>query len=164
MIVAIRGGAVLGLLVTLWMFFMGFAGWYKHPVLLFAFWLVVPLQMAVLIWSLGKTADRRGYIAQAGLGLAISALGGIIIFFASLLFTTVAFPRYFQEIRALQESLLRQAGKSEPEIRSLLELASRDATPVGQALAGLIGTLATGLIASVVIAAFARRRDPARSP
>jgi len=157
--VAIRGGVVLGVLVTLWTYFMGITGWYRHPMLLFGFWLVVPVQIAVLVWSLGKTADRRGYLAQFGLGMAISALGGVIIFFSSLLFTTVAFPRYFQEMRALQEEVLRQAGTSAVESRRILELTARDATPVGQALAALYGTLATGLLASIVIAALARRKD-----
>lgn len=159
--VAFRGGVVLGLAVSVWTFFMGFTGWYKHPVLLFAFWLVVPMQIAVLVWSLGQTADRRGYLAQLGLGVAVSAAGGIIIFFSSLLFTMVVFPHYFQEIHALQESVLRQSGNSEAEIQKMLAAASRDATPVGQALSGLIGTLFTGFLASIGIAAFARRKDAA---
>lgn len=157
--VAIRGGLVLGVLVALWTYFMGITGWYKHPVLLFAFWLVVPVQIAVLIWSLGKTAERRGYLVQVGLGLAVSVVGGILIFLSSLLFTGVLFPHYFQEMHALVEQALRESGKSEAEIRRLLEVYSRDATPVGQALAALYGTLATGFLASIVIAALARRKD-----
>jgi hypothetical protein len=161
MSIAIRGGLVLGLLVVAWIFFMGFTGWYRHPVLLFAFWLVVPVQIGVLIWSLGQTASRHGYLSQLGLGMAVSATGGVLIFLGSLLFTLVVFPHYLEEVRALQVELLRQAGKSEAEIRSLMELTARDATPVGQATAGLIGTLVTGFVASIGIAAFARRKGAA---
>jgi hypothetical protein len=158
MIVAIRGGVVLGLLISFWTFFMGFMGWYRHPVLLLAFWLVVPAQIAVLIWSLGQTADRHGYWAQFGLGVLISALGGVLIFGSSLLFTTVVFPHSIQEMQALQENALRQSGRSEAEIQRMIEAAARDATPMAQALSGFLGTLFTGLLASTGIAAFARRK------
>jgi hypothetical protein len=158
MSVAIRGGVVLGLLVTFWTYFMGFTGWYKHPVLLLAFWLVVPAQIAVLIWSLGQTADRQGYWAQVGLGVLISALGGAIIFCSSLLFTTVVFPHSIREMQTLQENALRQSGRSQAEVRRMIEAAARDATPMAQALSGFLGALFTGLLASIGIAAFGRRK------
>jgi hypothetical protein len=158
---AVRGGVVLGLLVSLWTLFMLATGWYKDPLFLFAFWLVVPMQIAVLIWTLGRTSDRYGFATQLGLGLLVSAIGGTVIFFSSILFTGVAFPHYFREMHALQERILRGSGKSEAEVQRMLAVMSQDATPLGQAVSGLAGTMVTGLLASLGVAAYAHRRRPA---
>lgn len=52
----LKTGALIGLTCGAWTFVMGFAGWYKHPALQYAFWLVVVIQIALLVWGLRQTA------------------------------------------------------------------------------------------------------------
>lgn len=86
------GSAVLlGLLVAAWIFVQGFTGWYRHPQLRNLFFLVVVIEVAVLIVSLRATRDQT-YGRQVGRGVLIAALGGLLIFSASLVFSTIAFP------------------------------------------------------------------------
>jgi hypothetical protein len=54
--------------------------------------------------------------------------------------------------------MLEQAGKSPEEVRAQVEAMAATQTPFLQALFGAIGTIVTGLVASLVIAAFVRRR------
>ena len=154
----IRAGLVLGALVVAWMFLMGFTGWYKDPVLLNLFWIVVLIQIAVLIWALTKTAPVNGYARQVLSGTLISVIASIPIFAGSLVFTLVAFPNYFAEMAAVQEEMLRKAGRTEAEIQTAFELSAAGATPMAQAIAGVVGTVLTGIFASAMIAVFHRRR------
>ena len=155
----LRAGVVLGALVVAWTFLMGVTGWYKDPVLLNLFWIVVLIQIAVLLWALTKTAAVNGYARQVLSGTLISTVAAIPIFAGSLLFTMVAYPHYFAEVAAVQEEMLRKAGRSELEIQTAIGLATEGATPLTQAIAGVIGTVLTGIFASSIIAVFHRRRD-----
>jgi len=153
-----KPGISLGLLVALWTFVMGFTGMYKDPSLA---WLFVPvaalIQVAVLVWALRVTAAQgRGYAGQVAAGLMISVVAAVIIFFGSILFTTVVFPNYFEEVRALGEQALRDAGRTEEEIRAMLAMQEKVQTPFLQAFFGVIGTVITGLIASLIVAIFVR--------
>ncbi len=155
----LRAGVVLGFLVEVWTLVMGYTGWYKHPALLYLFFLVIPIQIATLIWALRKTAaEGRRYWGQVSAGVLISAIAGIIIVVGSLLFTTMFFPDYFQELSGMQEQMMHEAGKSEAEIRAALDAAANTNTPIAQAIGGLIGTLVTGLVASLAIGGFWRAR------
>jgi hypothetical protein len=138
---------------------MGFTGWYKHPTLLHLFWLVVAVQVALLIWGLRRTASAGvRYWGQVGAGTAMSAVAAVLIFAGSLLFTVVVFPDYFEELRTIQAEMLRQAGKTESEVRAAIDGAAAMQTPLAQALAGAIGTVVTGFVTSLVIGAFCRAR------
>lgn len=155
----VKAGIVLGALVELWTYIMGFTGWYKDIALQNLFWLVIPIQIGVLIWALRKTAaEGRGYAGQLAAGTLISLIAGVFIIAGSLLFTTVVFPNYFQELAAIQEQMLRTAGRSDEEIRATLEMAAKAQTPMLQALFGFIGTVVTGIVASLVIGAFVRAK------
>lgn len=158
-----KPGIVLGVLVVVWTFVMGFTGGYKSPGLA---WLFVPvaalIQVLVLVWALrGTAAEGRGYAGQVAAGLLISVVGAALIFLGSILFTTTVFPQYFEEIRTLGEQALRQRGMGEEEIQAALAMQAKLQTPFLQALFGVIGTVVTGLVASLVIAAFVRGRKPA---
>lgn len=159
----LKSGLILGVLVVVWTFIMGFSGLYKNPGLA---WLFVPvaalIQVVVLVWALrAGAAAGRGYAGQVAAGLGISVVGAVLVFFGSILFTTVVFPDYFQEIRAMGEQALREAGKTEEEIRALLAMQEKVQTPFLQALFGAIGTIFTGLVAALVIAIFVRGRKTA---
>ena len=68
----IRTGLVLGLSCTVWMFVVGFAGWYKDPALQALFWVVVPIEIGVLVWGLGHlfaNGEGRSIVLFGGLAL-----------------------------------------------------------------------------------------------
>lgn len=153
-------GEVLGFLVAGWTFVMGLTGWYKHPTLLNLFWMVIAIEIAVLVWGLGKVRHEvPSFWGQVGAGTAIAALAAPLIFAGSIIFTTVAFPDYFAELRAVYEEILRAEGKSPAEITAALDAASATQTPFIQAATGAIATIVTGFAASMVIAAIGRSRS-----
>jgi len=155
----VKAGLVLGVLVEIWSFIMGFAGWYKSPSLAGLFWVVVAIQIAVLMWALKRTAaEGRGYGGQLGAGTLISVIGGVIIVVGSILFTTVVFPHYFQDVSALQEAKLRAAGRSDAEIQQMMAMVAKTMNPGMQAVFGFCGTLITGFVVSLILGAFFRAK------
>lgn len=152
-------GVLLGAGVVAWTFVMGFTGWYKDPALLNLFFLVIPFQIALLIWALKRTAaEGRRYGGQVLAGVIISLIGGVLICAGSMLFTAVVFPNYFSEITAIQQQMLLEQGKSAEEIRTTMEMAAKTNTPVASAVSGFVGTVVTGLVASLVVGAFVRAK------
>ncbi len=156
----VKGGILLGLLTVAWTFVIGFTGWYKDPVLLNLFFVVILIQLGVMIWAFRKTAaEGAAYGKQIVNGLILSVVGAVIIFFGSLLFTTVVFPHYFQDLRAIHTEILRQGGMAEEEISRAVDAGAVMQTPVMQAISGVAGTLVTGLVFSLVLGVFFRRKS-----
>jgi hypothetical protein len=152
-------GILIGVLCAIWTFVMGFTGWYKDPAMANLFFLVIPIEIAGLVWGLKRTAvEERTYRAQVVAGTLMSVVAGVIIIVSSLLFTTVAFPEYFQELEAAQRQILQSQGKSAAEIEQTIRENASSTTPMGQALAGFVGTLVTGILASAAIAIVVRER------
>jgi hypothetical protein len=157
-----KAGIVLGILVFLWTLVMGLTGWYKHPVLLNLFFVVILIQIGVLVWGLRMTAAAgRSYGGQVLSGTTLSAIGAVIIFCGSLLFTTVFFPSYFEEIRETGRQVLAAQGLTEVQIAASLDAQAAVQTPFMQALIGSVMTVVTGLVVSLVLAAFIKRKEPA---
>jgi hypothetical protein len=155
----LSAGLLIGVLCGVWTFVMGFTGWYKDPVLMNAFFAVILIEIGGLIWGLRKTAAQgRTYLGQVVAGTLMAVVAGVIIICSSLLFTTVAFPSYFTELEAAQRQMLQSQGKSPAEIDEAVRAAAVTATPMAQAMAGFIGTLVTGILASAVIAIAVRRK------
>lgn len=153
-----KTGLLIGLVTISWTFVMGVTGWYKDPALLNLFFLVILFEIGLLWWGLRQTAATNGYGGQLVAGTTMAAIGAILIFGGSLLFTTVFFPNYFSELRTMQEQLLRQQGLADAEIRAQVAAGQQFQTPLWNALFGVIGTIVTGAVVSAAIAAFVRRR------
>lgn len=152
-------GIYTGLAVAFWTYVIGFTGWYKDPVMINLFWLVVIFQIVFLFYGLKIAgADGKPYTKLIKDGLVITIVAGIIIFASSLLFTTFVFPEYFNEMQEIHRHRLREAGKSEAEIVKLIEIASKSQTPFINAMSGFIGTFLTGLLGSAIIAAILRKK------
>jgi hypothetical protein len=157
----LSAGILIGVLCGAWTFVMGLTGWYKDPVMMNAFFAVILIQIAGLIWGLTQTAAQgRTYGAQIVAGTMMSVVAGVIIIASSLLFTTVVYPEYFAEIDAAYRALLQQQGKSEAEIAEALAANAAAATPMNQALQGFIGTVITGIVVSAVLATRIRAGRP----
>ena len=132
----LSAGVLIGVLCAIWTFVMGFTGWYRDPAMSPMFFLVIAIEIGGLIWGLRRTAaEGRSYQGQIVAGTLMAIVAGLIIICSSLLFTTVVFP-----------DSLKNRGDG--------------ATPMGEAMAGFMGTLLTGIIASAIIAVFVRRRQP----
>ncbi|WLT32305.1 DUF4199 domain-containing protein [Geothrix sp. PMB-07] len=154
----LRAGLILGLSVAAWTFVMGFTGWYKNPSLLFLFWLVVPLQIGILVWALRGLAPVSGYGRQVWNGVSISLLASILIYWGSILFTTVVFPHYFQDIEALGRAMMAKQGLGAEQIEAAVKAGAAMQTPRASAMAGAIGTMVTGFLTSVVGAIWLRKK------
>jgi hypothetical protein len=154
-------GLLIGVLCGVWTFVMGFTGWYKDPVMVNSFFLVIVIEVAGLIWGLRKTAaEGRTYSGQVVAGTLMSIVAGVVIICSSLLFTMVAFPDYFDQVNAVQRQMLQAAGKSEAEIAAAIEAGAAMQTPIANALMGFLGTFVTGVVASAIIAVWIRARGP----
>ncbi len=157
-----KAGVTLGVLVVIWTLITGLTGWYKDPVLFNLFWLVILIQIGVMIWGLRLTArEGRTYGGQVGAGVLMSLIGGVIIFLGSLLFTTVVFPSYFTEIRQMGEEILKTQGLSEEMIKAQLDRQAAFQTPFMSAFMGFVGTTVTGLLLSLIVGAFFRKKPEA---
>ena len=55
---SLSAGLLLGVLCGMWTFVMGFTGWYKDPGKTAAFFVVIAIEVAVLIWGLRQTATK----------------------------------------------------------------------------------------------------------
>jgi hypothetical protein len=152
-------GILIGVLCGLWELLMGITGWYKDPTMMSLFWVVIVIQISCLVWGLrGTAAAGKQFWAQVGHGTLMSLIGGVIIFFVSLLFTTILFPNYFSDMRSVQEEILKKAGKTQTEITATLDKNAAMATPLMNALSGFTGTVVTGFVCSLVIGAFVRNK------
>jgi hypothetical protein len=158
MTIPIRAGVLLGVLCVIWMFVMGFTGWYRDPVMLNLFFLVIPLEIGIVIWALSRTATGATWGGQIVNGLVLSIVASVIIFAGSLLFTTVAFPTYFADIQAAQAEMLKAAGMSEADIKSQVAAAAAMQTPSMNALSGVIGTVVTGVLVAAIAGLFLRKK------
>jgi hypothetical protein len=157
-------GVLIGVLCGLWMFMMGFTGWYKDPTRVNLFFLVIVIEIAGLIWGLRSTAVQgRTYSGQVVAGTLMAVIAGVIIIGSSLVFTTVAFPDYFSEVNAVSREIMVKEGKSGAEIQEVLSAAAPMQTPLRNALTGFFGTFVTGVIASAIIGVWIRARPAMRS-
>lgn len=155
----VTAGLLLGVLCGLWTIVMGYTGWYRDPVMLNMFWVVILIEVGVLVWGLRCTAaEGRGYGGQFLAGLLISVIGGVVIMGSSLLFTSVLFPGYFAELAAMQEQMLRDAGQTDEQIAAAMDAYRATATPMMNALSGFLGTVFTGCLATLIIAIVVRHK------
>ena len=158
MTMPIRAGVLLGVLCVIWTFVMGFTGWYRDPVLLNLFFLVILFEIGIVIWALRKTAPAATWGGQIVNGLVLSLTASVIIFAGSLLFTTVVFPSYFADIQAAQTEMLKSAGMSEADIKAQVAAAAAMQTPFINAISGVIGTVVTGVLVAAVAGLFLRKK------
>jgi hypothetical protein len=153
-----KPGIYIGVLCGLWQLVMGLTGWYKDPALYNMFFLVILIQVGVLIWGLKQTAQTKSYGGQVGAGTLMSLVAGGLIIIVSILFTGLFFPKYFEEVRSMMTGMYKVQGKSDQEIASLISAAEWSETPIMTALSGFLGTMVTGLVASLIIAIFLRKK------
>jgi hypothetical protein len=160
----LKAGILLGILVVAWMFVIGVTGWYKDPVMLNMFYIVVLIEIGVLIWGLRLTAkEGKTYGGQVGAGTMMAVIGAVIIFLGSILFTTVVYPNYFVELRDVGRQTFIAQGMTAEQAEAQIKLMEPTQTPFMQAMTGAVMTVVTGFVASLVIAAVLRKKPAAQA-
>ncbi|HET9952435.1 MAG TPA: DUF4199 domain-containing protein [Candidatus Eisenbacteria bacterium] len=154
-----KHGIVLGIVVEIWTAIVIAAGWHKDPLLLYLFFLVLPIQATILILAIREvSAAGAGYGRKVLTGLGVSLLGGAIILLGSVLLTTVVFPHYFDELRVAGEALLVKAGKTPEEVAAMMKANESMYSPWSSGIQGFVGTMATGVLVSLIAAGWIRKR------
>ena len=155
----VKAGVVLAVAVAVLLFVTGFAGLYKNPSTGWVFPVGATLiEIGVLIWGLRQTARERRYGGQVAAGLMIAAIGGVLIIPASLIWSAV-FPDWAQVGEAAMADSLADRGMSEEQIAQMIQSTAFMRTGVVNALFGCVMSILTGLVASLIIAAFVRKKD-----
>ena len=155
----LKYGLIIGIACALWTYIMGFFGWYYDPALSNLFWIVILIEIVVLFFGLKQTMTEKNYWQQVGTGTLMAVLGSIIIFVASIIFTSVLFPNYFNEVREMNRQLFEQQGKTPEQVETLIQTMSSMQTPFFQALTGMLGTIFTGFVGSLILSAYYRKKD-----
>lgn len=155
---AVKSGILLGVLVEVWTAVVIVARWHVDPVLMNLFFLVIPLQIAILVMALRREAPVAGYGGQVRNGLVLSLVAAAIVFAGSYLLTTSVFPNYFVEIKAAGEAMMAKAGRTPEEIEKSMAMNAAMYRPLDNSIAGAIGTTVTGLVVSLVAAVFLRKK------
>ncbi|MBI5217228.1 MAG: DUF4199 domain-containing protein [Ignavibacteriae bacterium] len=154
----LKYGLILGLLCSAWTYVMGFTGWYIDPVMMNMFYAVIIIEIILLYFALKETASTKTYGGQVVNALLISVYGGIIIFVSSMIFTSVVFPNYFNDLNAAYSEMLRGEGLSEEAVTTAMQAMAPMQTSLMQAVMGFVGTIGTALVASLIIAIFQRKK------
>jgi len=155
-----KAGLFLGITVIIWVFIMGFTGWLLDPALNMLFPVVATgLNIIAIIWGLrGTAAEGRRYGGQIVAGLLIGLVASVLIFAGSLIFTTVVFPDYLTQLQEMSRQAYAAKGWTEAEIQAAMDMGAAVQTPFWQALFGVIGTMVTSLVVSLITAAFVRAK------
>lgn len=156
---AVQAGVILGLMVLVWTLIHGFTGWYKDPGMSWTFWMVIPFQVILLVWML-KNTKKLGfaYGKQVVAGVVMSLVAGAIIFVGSYVISTVVFPTYFADMKAMLEGILTAQGKTPEQIQVAMAKQAPMLTPLMSSCTGFIGTIVTGLMVSLLGAVLIRHK------
>ena len=154
----LKAGILLGVLASVWAFIVMIAGLYEIT------WLFATvatlIAILVLIWGLRQTArEGKSYGGQLGAGVLMAVIGGTIIVGTSILLTTVVFPNYLGDVATEGAETMRADGDSEAEIEAYV---AAQTNPLLNGLMGFLGTVATGIVASLVIPIFVKTRGSTR--
>ena len=159
MSLTVKGGLLIGVLCSIWMYVVGYTGWYLDPALQSMFFLVIVIEIAVLFWMLRQLPDpQKTFAGILKAGTVMSLIAAAVIFVASYIFTSVAFPNYFEEVRAVGERMYREQNKSEEEIAAIMASMAPMQNSLVNALTGVIGTIVTGFLASAVLGMILKKK------
>ena len=111
--------------------------------------------IAVVFLALRETAAEATWPGQLLNSLILGAVASVIVFVVNWLSLAVVFPNYLAESAAAAEHALANAGLAPNLIEEQVQ-GLEDATALGQAFAGVIGTMVTTLIAGAIIGIFKR--------
>ncbi len=158
----IRGGVLLGVLVTAFSWLFAFTGMHKRPGADMTFIIVATIiEIAVLVWALRKTAAQgRTWMGQVSAGSMLAFVGGALIFATSFMLVTQLYPNYFAELNAATAAGLRASGMDDAAVQAELAKLAPSQTPLANSVTGFVGTVLTGLIVSAILGIWIRGKGP----
>lgn len=158
----IRGGILLGILVTIWTYIFGLTGMHKNMGAAILFPIVATvIELAVLLWALRRTAaEGRSWFGQVSAGTLLAFIGGCLILATSYLYVTQIHPTYMSEVREAGLAFNRSQGMEEAKIQELTAQQAPYQTAMIQAVMGFVATVITGFILSAILAIFIRSKAP----
>ena len=160
--VIIRGGVLLGVLVTIFTWIFAFSGMHRNIGAAMTFPIVATLiEIGVLIWALKKTAAQgRRYMGQVSAGTMLAFVGGCLIFATSIMLVTQLYPSYFAEVNAAGAEYYRAQGMDDAAIQAELAKMAPMQTPLAQGGTGFVATVLTGFLVSLIAAIWIRNKEP----
>lgn len=111
--------------------------------------------IVVVFLALRETAAEASWTGQLVNSAILGAVAAVVVFVVSWLTLGMVFPNYLAEMAAATEHMLAGAGLA-PEMIEAQMQALEEATAVGQAFTGAVGTIVTCLIAGAIIGIFKR--------
>jgi hypothetical protein len=158
----IRGGILLGILVTIWTYIFGMTGMHRSLAGAMLFPIIATvIELAVLFWALRRTAaEGRGWFGQVSAGTLLAFVGGCLILATSYLYVTQVHPTYLAEVREAGIAAMRSAGMDEATIQQQQAAQEKFSTPMAQAVFGFLGTVISGFILSATLGIFLRSKAP----
>ncbi|MEO6463498.1 MAG: DUF4199 domain-containing protein [Candidatus Eisenbacteria bacterium] len=158
----IRGGILLGVLVTIWTYIFGLTGMHKNMGSAMMFPIVATvIELGVLLWALRRTAaEGRNWFGQVSAGTMLAFVGGCLILATSYIYLTQIHPTYPNEVHEAGLALYRSQGMPEARIEELTALQAPYEAPMAKAVMGFVATVITGLILSAILAIFIRSKAP----
>lgn len=109
-----------------------------------------------------RDKGRNGFISYGnavGTGVLISLVGGIIFSIYLVLLVEVIDPDYITNIMQKAQDAMIEQGQSEEQIRMALKIQRKFSNPIVFALMGIVGSLFTGLITSLIVSIFLKKND-----
>jgi len=162
----IRGGILLGILVSIWTFIYGAAAMHKSASTAMLFPLVATvIELVVLVWALRRTAaEGRRYMGQVSAGTLLAFVGGCLILATSYLYVTQFHPTMMAEANEATIAAFRSQGWDEAKIQQTMAAQAPYQTAIAQAVVGFLATVITGVVLSAILAIFIRSKAPKLSP
>ena len=156
----VKTGILFGVAVFVWSLIFGAIDGHQKPALgTVSFVVLIALTVVFVVWGLMQTkALGKGYGGQLVSGLLICLVASGIIFVGSLILTNVVFPDYLAESMDVQLDLMAQRGLSEEQIEQQRGVLEVFMTPFVAAIMGVVGTMVTGLIVSLIVAGFIKHK------
>jgi hypothetical protein len=157
--VALRWGGILAIIVTLMNAVVIMTGMHRNPITgsMIPIALAILVNLVVLFLMLKSTAGDSDYVGQLRHGLVLGAVGGVLVGVGAWILLALVFPHAIAEMREGSMAFLKTAGLAEEQIQKQAEVMS-GATPVNQAIPGVLGTFFTSIVGAAIIGAFVRRK------
>jgi len=156
----VNAGVVLAVLVGVLMFVNGFIGAYKSESMQWVFpTFATVIEVGVLIWGLRQTAAQgRGYGGQVGAGVLMALVAAVLIVPISLVWTAM-YPDVFEYAETMTADRFADQGMTEDQIQQMLQATAWARTAWFQSFLGAAMTVLTGLVSSLIIAIWVRKKD-----
>lgn len=154
----VKGSVGLAIAVGLVSVLFFAMGLHANPMMgLASIGLFIVLNVGAVFWVLSQTAAESGYGKQLLNGLLLGLIAGGLIFVFSWLTQSVLFPNSLDEWKDGYVAMLENAAMAQ-EQKDVQIAKIEEATVMGQAISGLIGTAITSVVIAAIVAIFKRRK------